>query len=216
MPSRNLAMIRRAINRLKETLERHQSNYPALAVIYPTVDFTAEKVNIAWRNYQSSAVAGDKEREERDNAVNILVKWIQRWRPVLLMLVPGADKNIRNLPSRGATPDDVIRVSADLVEFIKNDPGAESFRAAAIDDLGDGIANARKETSEAADALPAEAAARQAYSEACLEANNILIRGTEIVRAIFGRTSPEYKQFIARSSSSEEDEIENESLMGEE
>ena len=85
----------------------------------------------------------------------------------------------------------------------------------AISDLGDTLDNAKKETAEATAALPAESVAREVYAEACLKANSVLIRGTEIVRAIFGRTSPEYKQFIARSTNKETDEVEEESQIGE-
>jgi hypothetical protein len=81
-----------------------------------------------------------------------------------------------------------------MAEFINTNPGAESFRAEAVDSLGNMIEKARKETSEASAALPAEAAGRQAYSEACMSANTILVRGTKVVRAIFGRISAEYKQ----------------------
>ena len=111
--------------------------------------------------------------------------------------------------------DDVIRTAEDMAEFIKGNPGAESFRSEAMAALGEMIAAAKKETAEASDALPAEAAARQAYSEACLAANSILTRGTEVIRALFGRTSREYKQFIARTGAKEEAEIEEESLVGE-
>ncbi len=215
MPSRTLAMIRRGINRLHETNERHISKYPALAAISPLVASAKESVNTAWQNYQSVAVTGDKERQEREDAINILIKWMQNWRQVLLMIVPGASMNIYNLPSSGATPDDVIRVVEDMVKLINNNPGAESFRASAIENLGDGVEKARKETSEATAAWPAEAAARQTYSEACNAANGILVRGIEIIRANFGRTSPEYRQFTVRSSASEEKEIEDESMLGE-
>ena len=215
MPSRNQSMIRRDINRLQDTIERHQETYPALAAILPMVASAAELVNTSWQDYQTSAVTGDKERQERDDAINTLIAWIQRWRPVFLMLVPGAATNLRQLPSSGATPDDLIRVAEDMSEFINTNPGAEGFRAAAIADLGEKIAAARKETAEATAAFPAEAAARQAYSEACASANAILIRGTEVIRAIFGPTSPEYKQFIARVSAAEEETADEESLTGE-
>ncbi len=216
MPSRNQSMIRRDINRLKSTVERHQQRYKALAAIYTAISSAAETVNRTWQDFQARAITGDKERQERDQAIEMLLAWIQRWRPVMLLLIPGAESNIGKLPPSAATPDDAIRVAEDMVEFIKTNPGADSFRDEALEVLGEKIEAARKETAEATAALPAEAAARQAYSEACVAANTILIRGTEVVRALFGRTSPEYKQFIARSSASEEQEVEQESLLGEE
>ena len=209
MPSRNQQMIRRDINRLKDTLERHRETHKSLAAIHPVVSSAAESVNRSWQTYQASAVVGDKEREERDESIKILLDWIQSWRPIMLMLIPGASSNIRQLPPTGATPDDVIRVAEDMAELIKGNPGADSFREEALNALGEKIDAARKETSEASAALPAEAAARQAFSEATLSANTVLIPGTDAIRAIFGRTSPEYKQFIARDRASEEDDIDD-------
>lgn len=215
MPARNQTLIRRDINRLRDTIDRHVDAYPALAAVAAVIREAADAVNRSWQSYQAATVIGDKERQERDTAVRAVVEWIQRWRPAMLMLVPGAEFNIRTLPASGATPDDVIRVAHDMAEFIRTNAGAESFRTAALEDIGDGIESARKETTEATAALPVEAAARQGYSDACLQANRVLISGTEIIRAIFGRTSPEYKQFIARSSAAEEAEIESESSLGE-
>ena len=80
--------------------------------------------------------------------MDILIKWIQRWRPVILLSIPGADQNLRNLPSSGATPDDVIRVAEDMIEFMKTNTGASSFEASANTDLGDALTNAKKETTE--------------------------------------------------------------------
>lgn len=215
MPSRTQSMIRRDINRLRDTVERRKGESKALAAIQPAVASAAESVNKSWQQYQAAAVAGDKERAERETAVENLIEWVQRWRPVVLLLIPGAEDNIRQLPPSGATPDDLIRVAEDMVEFINSNPAAESFRSEAMETLGDKIEVAHKETAEAAAALPEEAAARQSYGEACTSANPILIRGSEIVRAIFGRTSPEYKQFIERSSPEEENELDQDAQAGE-
>lgn len=215
MPSRSQAIIRRDINRLQILIERLHETFKALAAIKSPVDNAAALVNNTWQKFQQAAVAGDKERAERDSAIATLIEWIQNWRPVVLMLVAGASSNIRQLPSSGATPDDVIRVAEDMVKFIDGNQGAEAFREDAKTELADKLESARKETQEASAALPAEAAARQAYSDASIAANNILIPGTEIIRANFGRTSPEYKQFIARSKPDEEEQIDTESETGE-
>ncbi len=206
MPSRNQSMIRRDINRLNETIQRHKEKKPALAAISSRVAAATDKVNAAWQEFQAKAVAGDREREERETAISFLIDWIQNWRPVMMIIIPGADANIRNLPSSGATPDDVIRVAEDMIKFINNNPAAQEFRESALNDMGEGLENAKKETMEATASLPAEAAARHAYSEACVDANPILVGGLTIVRSMFGRTSPEYKLFIARADSEEEEE----------
>ena len=216
MPTRNQVIIRRDINRLKDTIERTKDSNPALSAILPTVIAVCDEVNQAWQEFQKIAVQGDKEREERDESINILIKWIQRWRPVIMLTVPGADQNLRNLPSRGATPDDVIRVAEDMLDFINVKDEASSFRGAANTDMGNALTNAKKETTEATAILPQEASTRQAYTDACLLANEVLVKGLDTVRAIFGRTSPEYKQFIARVSEKEEEEIEAEASVGEE
>ena len=149
MPSRNQVIIRRDINRLKDIIERRKDSNPALSAILPAVTSACDKVNKAWQDFQKIAVQGDKEREERDKSIDILIKWIQRWRPVILISIPGADQNLRNLPSRGATPDDVIRVAEDMIEFMKINSGASSFEGSANTDLCDALTNAKKETTEA-------------------------------------------------------------------
>ena len=205
MPARTQTKIRRDINRLKETVERHVAAQPSLAAIKVRVDSAAALVNQRWQEYQESAVSGDKERKEREDAVTDVQKWVQRWRPVVLLSVPGADANLSNLPSSGATPDDVVRVAQDMKNFLQNNPGAADFKEAALSDLGDMVEKAMNEISDSSEALAREAAAREAWAEASMTANTVLVRGSEVVRAIFGPKSPEYKQFISRDSSEEEE-----------
>ncbi len=216
MPIRNQSMIRRDINRLLETCERHAAAKPALAAILPTVKSAAEKVNTAWQQYQQGVIMGNKERQERDESIFPVLQWVQQWRPVIFLTVPGAEAQIRALPAKGATPDDIIRVADDMAIFIQNNPATASFKDDALNGLNKKIESARKETAEATAILPLEAVNRQAFTDACLIANTIVVSGTEIVRAIFGRTSREYKQFIARNTSAEENEITNEAATGEE
>jgi hypothetical protein len=160
-------------------------------------------------------VDADEERDERDESLANVRSWIQRWRPVVLLTVPGAAANLRALPRGAATADDLLRVAGDLVAFIDTNPAAAEFRKEALDEIGSGIEDARKETREATEALPREAAARDALTEASVAANEVLVRGTEVVRAIFGRTSPEYKQFIGRAAKADDEEETSESEVGE-
>ncbi|MBN1129442.1 MAG: hypothetical protein JXA71_10670 [Chitinispirillaceae bacterium] len=213
MPSRTLTMIRRGINRLNDLVKQHPE-IPALRVIGAAVASCADNVNAALQRFQNAAIDGDRERAERDTAMGELLTWVQSWRPVILMLVPGADKNIRNLPYDAPTPDDLARVAEDMLTVMKENQETADILQPATADLGDKIEKARKETAEANMALPAETVARAEYSEACLNANNILVRGSEIVRTVFGRTSPEYKQFIERSKGNEEEEEEAEAQTG--
>ena len=200
---------------MNDLITQQAGAHPPLAVISEMVNEATVNVNKAWQHFQSAAVSGDKERAERDTAIYTLLNWVQHWRPVIMMKVSGASDNIRNLPTSGATPDDIIHVAEDMNVFIQDNGEAESFRQEAMDALGSKLDDAKKETAEAAQALPAEAAARSAYTEACLEANRILVRGVEIVRSIFGKTSREYKQFIARASEAEEEEIDEEIALAE-
>jgi hypothetical protein len=215
MPSRSQAIIRRQINRLNMLIKEQAGSVPALTAIAAIVEDITNKINNLWQAFQSAVVSGDKERQERDTAIRLLLDWVQSWRPVIMITAESAASNLRSLPAGGATPDDVILVAEDMVKFIESNADMEGCRETAIASLGGLLENARKETSEATAAYPAEAAAREAYSEACIEANTILTRCLSIVRAAFGRTSPEYKQFIARSSAKEEEEIEAESNIGE-
>jgi hypothetical protein len=203
MPSRSQSVIRRDINRLEETMARHEEGNSSLGVLLPVVHAAAEKVNTTWQQFQAASIAGNKERKERDATIGQVVGWTKRWRPVTLLLVSGAPENLHKLPSHGTTPDQSIRIAEDLAAFIRTDKAAAGFREQALAELGTLLEDARKETREAVAAMPAEARARQNYAQACREANTVLIRGLEVIRAIFGRKSPEYKQFIARHSVSE-------------
>ena len=215
MPTRSQMRIRRDINRLSGIADQHADRHPALEAIRQTVASTAHMVNTCWQEYQAAVVAADRERQERDVAVDRVRSWVQRWRPVVLLSVPGAQPNLRALPPAGSTQDDMIRVAEDLMTFIAGNPGAEAFREAALGDLEEGIEAARRELVEARAARPVELGARSAFSEATISANTVLVRGTEVVRAIFGPRSFEYKQFITRGSAEEEEADAVESMTGE-
>lgn len=148
----------------------------------------ADLVNETWRTFQQAAVDAKRERKERDSKLDELVAWGRIWRPIVLLQVPGA--NIRALPAGGSTSDDAIRVVADLAAFIKKNAGAAEFRDDAVAALGTLVEDARKEYAEAKAAGPVESGARDAFSEATIAGNTVLVRGTEVVRAVFGATSP--------------------------
>lgn len=206
MPARSQMKIRRDINRLNDLVKRHEATQPSLRAIGPAVASIAERVNTSWQSYQKAVVASSKERAERDTAIEKVMGWMQRWRPVVLITVPGAAANISVLPARKTTPDDVLRVAEDLKSFIEQNPGAATFRQESISDVGDAITMAQKELAEAVAAWPLEQSARDAFSVATLNANNLLVPALDIVRSIFGPTSAEYKQFIARATPQEEEQ----------
>ncbi len=216
MPARSQIRIRRDLNRLNELVAQHAATQPALAAVRGPVEAVTAEVNRCFQAYQQTAVAADRERTERDQAVANLRNWVQQWRPVVLMMVPGASANLRQLPSSGATLDDQIRVAEDLRNLLAASPGAASFRDAALAALGDQIDVVQKEYGEAATALPAEAGARAALTETTLAGNEVLVRSLDIVRAVFGSKSPEYKQFVVRSTSpADADEEDREAAAGE-
>jgi hypothetical protein len=203
MPARSQFKIRRDINRLNETVQHYKNKHPSLAAIAQITSEAAERVNKTWQSYQSTSIKGSKERQERNKSIKKLLNWIHEWRDVVMIRVPGAEMNIHKLPSDASTPDDVIRVAEDIIEFFKTNETNGSIRADFIKDLGDILDNARKETDEATEILPEESDTRKAYHDVSVSANKILLHGTRIVRSIFGRTSPEYKQFISRSGESD-------------
>jgi hypothetical protein len=215
MSARNQTILRRDINRLNDVVQKNAPKYPSLDAIKGIVEKNAANVNTGFQKLQAVSLKGDKERGERETAAGKLTDWIQEWRPVVLIQVPGAELNLSKLPSEGATPDDTIRVAEDLKKIIRTNGSAAGFKEKAVAALGALIDSAKKETGEANEALAEESAAQEGFTEDCITANPVLVRGTQLVRAIFGATSPEYKQFIARASKEEEDEIEKESAAGE-
>ena len=133
MPTRNQTIIRRDINRLNELLESKKDLDLSLEVLLMKVSNECDNVNKAWQHFQAMAVKGDKEREERDEAISKLRKWIQTWRPIIILYVPGAEDNLKNLPSTGTTVDDLIRVAKDMKEFVVFNEGSDFFRDKFID-----------------------------------------------------------------------------------
>ncbi len=213
MASRTLALIRRGINRLYDLLTRRGSEHPALQALTDVVAASTTRVNASWQQLQELSVSGDRERAERDSAVAALRTAVQQWRPVIFVRASEAAKNISTLPSGGGTVDDLVRIANDMVKLVDEYEGLSSIREAVAQQLGAAAARAEKESAEALEAYPAELRAQEAYTQACMEANEILVHGSRVVRATFGSTSPEYRQFITRGTAAEEDEIDAESAV---
>lgn len=200
MPARSLALIYRHINRLKDTIGEYAPEHAALAALKPGADAYAAQVDSAYQAYVDSIAKGDKERGERDSAIDALRNAVSKWRGVVLCTVPGAGATVHALPPRGGTVDDMLRVGDVLEHFIETNPATTAFRKDAVGELKPLLAAAGKQTAEATSALPAQQAAREAFGAACLAANPFLVHATEVVRAIFGPTSRQYKQFIEHTT----------------
>jgi hypothetical protein len=80
-------MIRRDINRLKDIVEREKENFPVLTAVAPLIFKTADQVNAAWQDFQAVSIQGDEERQERKDALTIIIKRIQEWEPAIMMHV---------------------------------------------------------------------------------------------------------------------------------
>lgn len=215
MPLRSQAKIRRDINRLHALIGEHRAVHAELDAIEPEVSASTTLVNETWRAYQDAAVTASKEIRERNVAITDLLRWSRSWRNVVVIKVPGARENIRELPATGATPDDLVRLATDLQVLIVTRPQAAAFKEKAIAQLGTKIEDASRETKEATLAVPAKQAARTAYARATAEANLLLVEASDIVRNVFGPKSREYKQFIARATATEEAEDDRDSDEGE-
>ena len=210
MATRTQTIVRRDINRLNDLIQRYAESELALAAIQPRITETTDRVNAAWQAYQAAAITGDREREERDSNIEKLNEWIQKWRPVLLMLVPGAGENIRVIPPGGGTHDDIINVADDMIKLISENPAAEAFRELAMTSLGNILDDSKTDLAESITAWNNERATQTVYSDAIDDANTELVLGLRIIRTAFGATSPEYKRFIARDTDNETDEAADE------
>ena len=192
MPTKSHTLIRQDINRLNAVIRLHQALHPPMTLIAPAVDKAAGRVNKTWRHYQALTTANMKVMDLQDSPLLTLLGWIHRWRPVIQILVPGAEIRLRKLSSRKWTVHDLIWLAEDMRMLIES---AGDGLEVALDDFGEGLALS-KQALRIPVSFPNETEAFEAYTKACLEANKILLRGTQIIRAIFGRTSPEYKPFI--------------------
>jgi hypothetical protein len=192
MPTRSHTLIRQDINRLNAVIRLHQELHPPLNLIAPVVDKAARQVNKTWRHYHGLITANMKVMDLKDSPLLTLLGWIHRWRPAIQILVPGAEIRLRKLSSRKWTIHDLIWLAEDMRMLIES---AGNGLEVALDDFGEGLAIS-KQVLQVSVSFPDETEAFESYTKACLEANNILLRGTQIIRAIFGRTSPEYKSFV--------------------
>jgi hypothetical protein len=191
MPTRSHTLIRQDINRLSAVIRLHQELHPPLTLIAPVVDKAAREVNKTWRYYHRLITTNMRVMDMQDSPLLTLLGWIHRWRPALQILVPGAEIRLRKLSSRKWTIHDLIWLAEDmrmLIESVGN--GLE----VALDDFGEGLALS-EQALQVSVSFPDETEAFETHTKACLEANKILLRGTQIIKAIFGRTSPEYKPF---------------------
>lgn len=199
MPGRSQAIIRHHLNRLQAEIDRHAEEHAPLAALQPLVTSTANQLNEAWQHYMSTVDNGDREREERDDAIGQLANWIRSWRPVAIALSPSSEQSLEEVPFRQSSPSNILTLARDLKHFIEEKEALAPIREIAIQDLGTLLEDATRETSEATEALPLEESARHDLTTMSLEANRVLLRGIEVVRVIFGRTSSEYRQFMQRS-----------------
>lgn len=206
MPARSQKRIRRDIKRLKGVVDEHAVGKEELDAIKPDVDQHVDAVDTTWQAYQAASIKSTKELGERDAAVSPLLKWARSWRGVVKIKVPGASANIREIPADGATPDDVINQASDIQALISTNPAAASFRERALAKLGTKLEDAKRENTEAKAAVPAKEVAEDAFAEATLAANFILVEGSKIVRNVFGPKSHEYKRLVTRKRTKEEEE----------
>ena len=206
MSKRSQKRIRRDLKRLKGVVDEHAVAHAELDVIKEDVDQHVEAVDTTWRASQAASIKSTKELKERDVAATPLLKWARSWRGVIKIKVPGASANIRELPTDGATPDDVINQASDIQALISTNPAAAPFRERALAKLGTKLEDAKRENTEAKAAVPAKEQAEDAFAEATLAANFILVEGSRIVRNIFGPKSYEYKRLITRKRTKEEEE----------
>ena len=205
MTVRSQSTIRRDIRRLEAILTEHEKAQPVFAALRPIVVERAAALDEAVRTFAAASIDGDRERSERDSATQRLAKWVRTWRPAVLAIVPGAATSIPVLPTAKGTPDEVVRIASDLVAYMKREPRAAALADAAISALGDALDVARTEVAEATLAVGQKAIAREALGAAASAANDVLVHGSAVVRAVFGAKSPQYKQFIGRDVSAPDD-----------
>ena len=210
MATRSQGRIRRDINVVRDSIENFFSEYPVLASLRPIVISTSDKVNLTWRDLVDARIAQNKEAAERDQNISQLMIWVRSWRPLVLLIVPGAAENLKSLPAGASTVGAVVQVAIDTRDFIvnykDNDDNSLAFAEAAITDLGTLIEDTQREDLEAQTALLDEERAEKAFRKATEAANPVIVQGSRIIRAIFGSKSSEYKRLIARNTQKDREE----------
>lgn len=182
MPVKAHQSTRREMNRLVRAISAHAGAHPPLEAMRSMIVHCADELNAAWADYRR-ARAKRTERGER-----ALSRFVERWRPVAILLVPGASDRLGELPPRGGRS--LVAYAKEILALIRAEPGEERLADVIEAELAVSAPSSAEEAlSDAMDA------ARLALSEAAQRANIVLLHGLDALRACVGEDSEVFREF---------------------
>lgn len=182
MPAKAHQWTRREINRLVRVVSTHAKNHPPLEAVRSMVVHCADELNTAWADYRRA-----RARRRGEECERTLSRFVERWRPVAILLVPGAMDRLGELPPRGGKS--LVAYAQEIVSLLRSEPGEERLARIVEEDLAKAAAAAEECLSDAEDA------ARLALSDAAQRANIVLFHALDTLRACVGEDSEVYREF---------------------
>lgn len=172
------------MNRLVRVVADHAEAHPPLAALRMMLVHCAHELNAAWADYRRARAKKGGASVDRE-----LSRFVQRWRPVVILLVPGAAERLGELPPRGGRC--LTSYAEVLVSLVREEPDEERLTATLEAELR--AIQARAFGGESYS--DAEDAARFALSDAAQRANIVLFHGLDALRACVGEDSAVYRDF---------------------
>lgn len=183
MPARFHQWVRREINRLAKVFSERATDDPAIAAVYPMVAHAADEINAAWASYRRVRA---RAREKPECA---LARFVERYRPVVILLVPGALNELEALPPRGGS--DLAMIAEHLLALVETEPSESRLAYAMRLELA-----AALEGATAGKSSPEECA-RFVLSDAAQRASIVLTHALELYRGTVSEESALYAEFAA-------------------
>jgi hypothetical protein len=184
MPAKAHQWTRREMNRLVRVVSAHAKSYPPLEAVRSMIVHCADELNTAWADYRRT-----RAKQLRDESQRTLSRFVERWRPVVILLVPGAMERLGELPPRGGKS--LLAYAQEIVVLVQDEPGEARLAEILRMELDATAAAADEVFSDAADA------ALLALSDAAQRANIVLLHGLDALRACVGEDSEVYRDFAA-------------------
>jgi hypothetical protein len=182
MPAKAHQWTRREMNRLVRVVAAHAKAHPPLEAMRSMIVHCADELNTAWADYRRTRAKKPQVEDER-----ALSRFVQRWRPVVILLVPGATERLGELPPRGGRS--LVAYAEQLVSLVRSEPGEERLAEILKAELDVSCAAMEEALSDAEDA------AGLALSDAAQRANIVLFHTLDALRACVGEDSEVYRDF---------------------
>lgn len=183
MPARFHQWVRREINRLAKVFAERADDDPAIQAVYPLVAHAADEMNAAWASYRRVCARAADESECQ------MARFVERYRPVVILLIPGALNELEELPPCGGV--DLAMIAEHLLALVESEPSEAKLAYAMRAEL-----TAAREGALVGSSSPEESA-RYTLSDAAQRASIVITHAVELYRGTVSGASELYAEFAA-------------------